>query len=354
MGEVETRICPECGSVPVLRDDLPLNSSIAPAPQAALPAETGKASKHRTRKRKKSRLAAKLVIAWVCLTGVIALAVLAVRFMNRNVEANVARPANHETVLLPNESERELINKVLPLANTNLSGFIAVTAPEQRNQFVRDPISTAQKMAAFYSLNPVARIAPASLKNSGSAVLNLSKGKALETTWTSADGHDLDAVFMLDGEEWRLDWDHFVRFSDYPWPLFLAGSGPTIGEFRLLARERLAEERKAAETISVVFYAPRFGNPGEAGPQSPEFLIQRDSEDGKLLVAAFAMRKDHKRPFAVKLENEDPTDLIRVRIRVRRAESETGRKYELEKVIACHWYSEDSTGVPPAAQPVGK
>lgn len=351
MGEVENRICTECGSIPVLSDELPAEPKGPAEAPVATPLGSAETSKHATRKRKKSHLIVKLLVAWVGLIGLI---ILAGRSRNQEVVANVTRTSNQETTHRPSESEVDFIQKVMPLANANLSGFIAATAPEQRNQFVRDPIATAKKMALFYSLNPVPRIDPATLKNSGSAVLDLPKGKALETTWTSTDGYEVDAVFMEDSSEWKLDWDHFVRFSDYPWPLFLAGSGPVVGEFRLLARERLAEERKAAEDISLVFYAPRFGNPGETGPQSPEFLVSRNSEDGKLLDAAFALEKAGKRPFGIKLENEDPADFIRVRIRVRRSESEDGRKFELEKVIACHWYSDDSPGDSPAAQPADK
>lgn len=351
MGEVETRTCSECGSIPVLSDEIPADPQAANETPLAAPMESAETNRHATRKRKKSHLIVKLIIAWFGLIGLI---VFVGRSKNRESVANVARTSNQEATLRPSETDVDFINKVMPLANANLSGFIAATAPEKLNQFVRDPIATAKKMAAFYSLNPMARIDPATLKNSGSAVLDLPSGKALETTWNSKDGYEIDAVFMDDAGEWRLDWDHFVRFSDYPWPLFLAGSGPVVGEFRLLARERLAEERRAAEDISLVFYAPRFGNPGETGPQSPEFLVRRNSEDGKLLDAAFALEKERKRPFGVKLESEDPADFIRVRIRVRRSESENGRKYELEKVIACHWYSESSPGVAPEAQPADK
>ena len=171
------------------------------------------------------------------------------------------------------------------------------------------------------------------------------EGQAIETQWHSSDSRSLDAVFIEDNGEWHLDWDHFARHSDYPWSLFLAGSGENHGEFRLLARERLAKERKNAESISIVFYAPRFGYSNEAGSQSPEFLIPRNTPNGRLLDAAFKLEREGKRPFGVKLHSINPEGLIRVRVKVRRVEDDEGRHFELDEVAACHWYANDAKGV---------
>jgi hypothetical protein len=136
--------------------------------------------------------------------------------------------------------------------------------------------------------------------------------------------------------------------------LFLAGGDVTEGEFRLLARERLAEERKNAETISLVLYAPRFGNPGEAGFQSPEFLVSRKSDDGRLLDAAFKLAREGGRVFNSQLGKIDPDEMIRVNVRVKRVEGDLGRSFQITRVIACHWYSVEDPGVEPAPIAVEK
>ena len=228
---------------------------------------------------------------------------------------------------------------------SGIFGFLSAGTPEARNQFVINPITTASRMARFYDLNPMVNISPETLAHLKSAVLHLAAGRAIETLWNTADGRQIDAVFVEQDNEWRLDWDHFVRFSTYPWALFLAGSGEEEGEFRLLARQRLAEERKDADDISIVLYAPRFGFANETGFQSPEFFVKRDTRNGRLLDAAFKLEKTGRRVFGLNLPNDNPEGLIRVRVKVRRIKNDVGSRFELVEVLACHWYSIDDPGV---------
>ena len=200
-------------------------------------------------------------------------------------------------------------------------------------------------MARFYSQNSLANIDPATLALTGSAVFNVPGGKVIETHWNSHNGKTLDVVFREENDEWRLDWEDFARYSDHPWPLFLAGSGEPEGEFRLLARERLADERKDAQTISVVLYAPRFGRPNDTGFQSPEFLVSRNDRNGQLLDAAFKLAAQHKRIFNASLPDLNPGGMIRVRVKIQRSEINLERKFEILEVLACHWYSVDDPGV---------
>ncbi len=235
-----------------------------------------------------------------------------------------------------------------PKCLREFSGFISAITPEEQNQFVLSAAPTAARMARYYTFNPLIKIDNAGLQLDNKSVLNLPEGKALETLWHSSDGRAIDAVFREEKGEWKLDWDHFIRYSDAPWALFLSGGGDSEGEFRLLARERLAEERKNAETISLVLYAPRFGNPGDVGFQSPEFLVPRKSENGKLLDAAFKMDRRGKKVFGSSLPNLNPDGMIRVRVKIRRTEVEGERKFEITQVVACHWYSLDDPGVVPS------
>lgn len=252
------------------------------------------------------------------------------------------------------DADVALLNKAFPRASLTFSNFLAGVTAEERNQFVLSPITTAARMARFHSLNPQLEVDAATLSLTNSSVIGLPNQQAIETQWRTTDGRSLDAVFVEENGEWRLDWDHFARFSDYPWALFLAGSGPDLGEFRLLARERLAVERRNEDTVSIVLYAPRFGFVGETGFQSPEFLIPRDTRDGRLLDAAFKLDRSGGRVFGANLPNTNPEGLIRVRVKVRRVEQDGVRRFELAEVIACHWYSVDVPGVEIPEQAVEK
>lgn len=238
-----------------------------------------------------------------------------------------------------------LLETAVPLCSKVLSGFLGAGTPEERNQFVLDSLNTAAKMARFYNLNPLASLDATQMGLDGYGVIGFPSGKGVTTRWQHEDGRIFEVLFREEQGEWKLDWEHFVRYGEYPWGLFLAGSGPEQGDFRLFARERLAQERRGADTISVVLYAPRFGHPESAIAQSPEIVVPRASEEGRLLDAAFHAAREGKAVFGDPLKPLDPDDLIRVRVRVERVENENERRFEIRRVEACHWYSDEAPGV---------
>lgn len=320
---------------------------ISKIPDGVSPAESPvklpERGKQTTRKRKSGYFMFGLLAGWILFIGLI---IVGARMLWPEAQ-EIRKSVGREEAASGKMTEEEVseLNEIAPVCNNVLLGFLSAGTPEERNQFVLDPITTAARMARFYELNPIVNIDPATFSNSGAALLRITGSHAIETQWQSADKRRLDAVFIEKNGEWRLDWDHFARYSDYPWALFLAGSGPAEGEFRLLARERLAKERKNEGSISIVLYAPRFGYTEESGYQSPEFLIRRDTRDGRLLDAAFEQQRKGQRPFGVKLKSMNPEEMIRLRVKVRRVEQDAGRRFELEKVVACHWYSTEEPGI---------
>lgn len=349
-GHDEDRRCPSCGADPspgiaeLKTASNPLVGS-APAENGASPHEDSSGRvKRAVRKRKQSRFILKLTAGW---TLVLALIIIGARMLYPSGDVPPAAAPADVSQEAPAEGadDTALYEKAGPQCANTFAQFLATESPEGRNQFVFSPVSTAARMDHFLSLNSMPEIDPAPLTHDGGEIIDLPGGKALEARWKTADGKTLDTVFRRESGEWRLDWEHFVRYSDHPWALFLSGTGPDEGEFRLLARERLAEERKQEDTISLTLYAPRFGHPQETGFQSPEFLVSRDARDGKLLDAAFKLERNGVRVFGGKLPDIDPEEMIRVRVKVRRTGNEDERKYELVEVKACHWLSIDDPGV---------
>jgi len=250
------------------------------------------------------------------------------------------------------DEDSAMLQRGINPCGQTLSGFLHARTPEERSQFIRKPLETIGRMTRYYALNPAVIVDPADLSIDQFSLLHLGEERAISILWRTADGRIFDSVFFPEKGEWRLDWDHFVRYSDHPWALFLSGGGPDTGEFRLLARERLAHDRKETGEIGIVCYAPRSGSPGDTGAPSPEFLLSRDSEEGRLLVAAFAELETKRRPFGDKTLTHDPEDMIRLRVRVRREDAAEGDRFVLEKVLACHWMGIDDMGVTPAAPKV--
>ncbi len=344
-GYLDDRLCAKCGFNPSLGLAEPSTPAAPPTQENLVTAgHPGQKGKKMARAGKNGHLMFKIIAGWTLVLTVI---VLVARFLcNEEVPANaVAAPATVAPEV--DAVDIDFMEKEGPKCSREFSAFLAAVTPEEQNQFVLSAVTTASRMARYYNSNPLIKIDASGMRLSKQTPLNLPDGKALETLWHATNGRVIEAVFRGENGDWKLDWEHYIRYSDAPWALFLAGGGVDEGEFRLLARERLAEERKNAETISLVLYAPRFGNPGDVGFQSPEFLVSRRSPDGKLLDAAFKMEKSGAKVFGSRLPCLNPEGMIRVRVKVRRTEVERERQFEITKVVACHWYSLDHPGVVP-------
>ena len=351
-GNIESRHCPICGADPSLGLTEPSQEAASPGdgtpPNPAHGAErTERGVKRGGMKRSGRFFILKLCGGWLLLLVVIVMGAHLIWPEEESENKPSASGARSNSSSASNDEDIAFLNASQMNCAETISGLLLAGTPETRNQFVLAPVSTAARMARYYSLNPLVTMDPASLTLTARSVLVLPTGRAIETCWSSEDGKMIDAIFREENGEWRIDWDHFTRYSDYPWSLFLAGSGPTDGEFRLLARERLADARKKADAISIVLYAPRFARPGETGFQSPEFLVPRKNLDGQLLDAAFKLARSGGQVFGSKLPNLNPEDMIRVRVKVRRIEANRERKFEIAAVVACHWYAEDDPGVVP-------
>ena len=346
-GHSEGRICSNCGADPSSGIVEAVVQSANTGTSEAQEAEERPAAnreKRSTRKRKNRHIMAKLMLGW---TLVLALIVFGARELWHEEPQEGSKVTSTKEAPVLNAEDRDLLQTAGPLCGQVFEGFLSAGTPETRNQFVLSPVTTASRMARFYSMNPLVNIRPETLSLSATGLVRLPGGDAFEARWEAKDGRIFDAVFRKESGEWRLDWDHFARYSDYPWALFLAGSGPEEGEFRLLARERLTVERRNEPDISIVLYAPRFGTPTEAGFQSPEFLVSRDTVNGQLLDAAFELARAGRKVFGADMADINPEGMIRVRVKVRRFEVEMERKFEITGVTACHWYSVDEPGVEP-------
>lgn len=342
MGVSYQRLCTVCGRSPMPEDGT--LQRIDKATHQRDP-DLARGSDRKKKKKSKYRFVDKLVIFCVISTLAILLILLTALRIQRWQNKHSSSSVKKEAVSTVAAEDAVFLNQSAPLCHQTFSGFLSAATPEERSQFVTSPIAEVARIANFYQLNSLPSIDPQALKIDQAAVLRLPGGRAIETSWKTTDGLQLNAVFVLEDNEWRLDWKHYARFCDYPWPMFLAGDGQSEGEFRLLARERLADERKSADTISLVFSAPQLGKLSETSLKSPEFLVPRDSKSGRLLAAAFQCAKEGKLAFGVNLKEIYPEGLIPVRVKLRRIDDVDGRRFELIDVITCHWYSVDAPGI---------
>lgn len=360
-GGTVVRRCPECGGDPV---PPPPCRELAEATQGQVSShdrgggsEGGDARRSRSkRSRKVSPAVRNLVIfisVWVLLLGVFAVSVKMVheRGAREDRERAAQRRRAQETTADGarrgfSERDRVFLTKAVPGCRVAFFSFLQSVTPEARAQWILGGAATIGRMQRFYQANTL--FLPEKMpEQQYIGVLETNEGPMVESLWLTSEGYRVEAVFRRERGEWRLDWDGFTRFSEMPWVMFLAGAGDPVQEFRLLARERLAGDRKHDPALSLVFHPPRFGVPDDVGAPSPEFVVPRLSEPGRRLEALFELRSKGKTPLGAEVPRQDPDDMIRVRVKVRReVDEQGGKKFLLEEVLAGHWLNLAESGIP--------
>jgi hypothetical protein len=344
-GEDEARRCDTCGRDPSHDQwdvGASLSSAVLPPLRERVESPT-EAEVPKVRRRRKKNTVLIMVLLWA---GFMGLLVFLGRHFWQNPDQATSGDAGNQPRSAESYLEEKLLKDHLPTIYQTFAAHVVAANDGQRAQMILDPIRVAPRMMRFFELNPLIRLDPGNMMPQSSMVLRLPEGEAVEVLWVSGD-RVYDTLFLRRDGEWRLDWEHFARYCDFPLSLFLAGTGPDEAEFRVFARERLAEERKNEPEISVVLYSAVAGKPREAGVQTPEFLVPRHTPMGKRLASAFLQAREGVRPFGSRLEVEEPGDLIRVRVRVRRKQVDGVRVFEITDVPACHWYGvTDAPGVP--------
>lgn len=350
-GEADDRRCASCGNDP----SLGLESVAAPASAGSggrdpmlrvRMAEVEKPAyfKREVLRQKGTSPVVKIIIAWVVLMVLLAVGARLLWSGEHEVGSTTGSGAGQYERLA--DRDEAFLDDVYGKCLQAMSGFISSGTPEEKNQFVRNPVDTAGTMARYYQTHLVHHIDPSTVRGTGRGVIHLDDGRKLvETRWSVADGRMIDGTFFEERGEWKLDWEEYVRFGDRPWALFLTGSGDETGEFRLFARERRSGERSALGDLRIIFHEPKFGYPKEAGDASPEFVVDPLSDGGRMLGEAFAKRAKGGRVYGSTLPVLDPEEMIRVRVKVRRRETPDGREFKIEEVKACHWLSIDDPGV---------
>lgn len=351
-GQNSERVCEECAQKPSTGLWPAQGSSETASVEREVPIYVNRgeemvedSGRKAVRKKRKTNVMMRVIVAW---TFVMLLAVwLRHHYTKKDSEKEKQEAvAGNMTKGTLADERVALLNSALPDCHRALGGFLTSGTPEARNQFVADPIETAGKMAIFYANNPFPNVDVKKLTRVSQEIVKVGGEWMISTRWKEQDGMEFEALFRRDSGTWRLDWEQFNRYSDYPWALFLAGEGKSEYEFRLLARQRMSgdDAEQTGARLNFVMMAPEFGKPAEMGMESPEFVVDRRSDEGLLLEAAFHARADKKPIFGLKSPNPEPDGLIRVHVRVKREELGGVRKFVLEKVIGCHWITTEDPG----------
>jgi hypothetical protein len=345
LGHDEARVCGVCqqkpgtGEWPVEHGNADVRESPG-SPDAPPESAEGKVHRASATSRRGSPLTW-IAVMWVLLMG----SSLWLHRHHSRRELEGANRAGSEGDVRQEKSA--LLAAALPECHRAFLGFLNAGNLEERLQFVADPADTARKMENHYVSNPFPQMDAGQTGRIGQELLEIDGEWVVRTRWqVGGEGDRFDAVFRREDGAWLLDWAHFVRFSDYPWEAFLAGDGPEQGEFRLLAKEipSTEETERKDRRLRFEFLSPEPGALSDEPVATQQLVVDRLSEEGLLLQAAFAANRQGGGAFGGAMKPLEQDGLVRVRVIVKRIDFGGVRKFEVARIIACHWISSEDPG----------
>ncbi len=246
------------------------------------------------------------------------------------------------------DRNRRLLSEHLPGCVERLESFLSAAAPEARITEVMSS-TTLGDMIRFNARHPKVVVPMPEFELEVAGVLDTPEGPAIEGVWREkSDDRLFEAVFFPeadDPDEWRIDWKAFVRHSSESWRLFLNGGGSDEAEFRLLARRRAAGVGLEGTVEKLILSAPVVGEPGTVGLSSPEIEVDPESRNGRILTSAFEERAEGRGAYGSQAQQFDPSQMIRVRLQLKRSGEGEETRFEVQNVIACHWLHFDDIGL---------
>ena len=340
-------VCPDCGEDPVVQESEiafveAANSALATLREPSGPAAEPGRTAGRGPGRGKTKGLAVFVVVWVLLLVGIAGLVAWVRSKDGMVEVETETFA--ETT-----AESQFNRDAYQSCYRDAVSFLRSESAESRSRFVLRPLDTLRLMASSGTRVPVLG-KDEQLQIEFFEGFDSPESRAFQSAWMMPGKERIELVFVQDDDDaWKIDWQNLVRHSEEPWSLFLSGSGPSVGEFRLLARKRASATGGEGDVSRLMFLESRPWEPGKVGLSSPEIRIDPGSEVGRQLKSAFAMRKGNEGVFGTRLSDKDPKGMIRVRVVLRRSDEkdEHGEwQFTVERLLACHWMQFDELGLP--------
>jgi hypothetical protein len=242
------------------------------------------------------------------------------------------------------ESENvDLFNQAYPALLQTATVLFEVVAPEALAQYCRQRPSLSSIImndgpkASFFK--------PESIELTEKNVIRPGDFPLIETIWTDKRGRNVEMVFAKEDERWVLDWESYAKSSTMPWSVFQGGDGDAEGVFRMLVRERLAEQNFSDLQMSLVFYEPSLLRGSPLGLATPEFLIDRKSRSGRMIAAALTARKENQPLMSSIFPQADPPNTARVCVKIRRSTKGEEKVFTLVEVLACHWMGIEHPGV---------
>jgi len=255
------------------------------------------------------------------------------------------------------EAEQIATNKVIqqaaPLCQTTLINYLNATSAAGKAQFVYQGVKLTTEMNRYYQRNPSFSSVRSQAKVVRAELLKDTQNPTIGAICVNQQKEVFEAVFVRDGEEWKLDWKFLMRYDSRSWSLFPSGNEGDEGEFRLYMRVRDSNKKFDQEEISLVFYKPDLYRVDEfRGIPSPSVRVPVDSDLGRQIIELVGEEDNMEKDIhGFTKSTFDPPGYHRVRVKMKLHKEGLEHSFELVEILADHWYGDGILGskdTPPA------
>lgn len=322
--------------------------------------------KRSKRKKSKGHRRWVFVLVWIV---VMAAVIVGVEYFGGGDDdmGSVAQLENAEQdlrMVAAKEKKRGLIIEAsIPECEQVMMAFLDATSAAAKAQHVYQGVQLSGVMNRYYRDVIGFSSERSKVKIVRAELLNDFPQRTLGALCLNGEGEKWEAVFLMVGGEWKIDWKAIVRYDDRSWPLFTAGKEGDEGEFRLYVRVRDTNEDFEQKEMSLVFYKPTMFLKGEfRGVASSPVRVLIDSDLGRAMMKVAEQDKDREGSkeilqdaYGLRIGYMDPSRYHRVRVKMRlhKDVDTKGRekpRIELLQILADDWYGVVHEGKTPVVK----
>lgn len=247
--------------------------------------------------------------------------------------------AENNDFVRENQQFQEKLQAASGKALKNYDAFLSSADENEESQYIVDGVSKLlllkQHAAGISAFKPTM---PLKLKMTGYS--DDGEHPRVDLMFEDGSNRQFEAIFWQTADGWKLDWEHYVRYSSNQWGRFLSYPAQNSDqEFRLYVRRRHAGSGAGNENLQLIFYLPTVvGNSRLL--ESPQVEINSDSPIFTELNEAFEELEEIGEDRLI--GHNDPPGFLRVRATLGFDPDDQGKpKLELKSIAAQHWMEFD-------------
>ncbi|MGB2560097.1 MAG: hypothetical protein ACPIG6_05835 [Akkermansiaceae bacterium] len=279
-----------------------------------------------------------IFIMWIVLVALVVTIVIQFNRVKDEPEVPIITAAETEN---SGASDRQADVYALPKCVDAITGFLKASTASAKAQYVYNGVSLSREMEAYYASQANFHPELLGVRIVKRSELRIPGVDAVGAICQTEGGERFEVVFIRDGNEWKIEWKSFVRYSEADWSLFKSQKNGAEADFRLYMRVMDVGEDLAGNDIMLKFYEPDVFRGREFdGYASDSVRVSAYGSQGQLITKITNDKHSKAEDLVgMKIADFDPENFHRVRVRMRvRKVSGEDPALELVELLADHWY----------------